>query len=82
MPPSPAGTGQRAALPAIDRKRLGVEELGIEVAIDRMRQIIGIGDHSVADAEGPLGRFDQPVDVIETLTLRDAQALEQRENDQ
>ena len=47
-----------------------------------MSQIIGIGDRSIAHREGPLGRFDEPVDVIETLTLRHAQALEQRKNDQ
>ena len=32
--------------------------------------------------EGALGRLDQPVDVIEAFALRDAQALEQRENHQ
>ncbi len=50
----------------------------IEVAVDP----VGIGDETIAHAEGALGRFDQAVDVLETLGLRDAQAIEQREDHQ
>jgi len=78
VPPAPTGGG----LAPVDRKRFGIEEFRGEMTLDRMRQAVGIRDHALARGEGPLGCLDQAVNVIETLGLRDAQALEQREDDQ
>ena len=80
--PSPSGAGQRAAfLPSIfsasASRNAGVEEL-IEIGGDP----VGVGDDAVAHAEGALGRLDQAVDVLEAFGLRDAQAVEQRKDDQ
>ena len=69
-------------LAAIDPARFAIEKPGVEIALDRLLDAIGIGHDAIAHREGPLGRLDQPVQVIEALGLRRAQALEQRENDQ
>src|SRR5262249_35420938 len=87
---APAPDGPRRAssglpgcgLAAVDRQTLAVEERRREIPIDRMRQTIGIGDHAVAHSKRALGRFNEPVHMVEALALRDAQALEQREDDQ
>ena len=69
-------------LAAIDPARFAIEKPGVEVALDRLLDAIGIGHDAIAHREGPLGRLDQPVQVIKALAVRRAQALEQRENDQ
>ena len=43
---------------------------------------LGIGDRAVAHAQRALCRLDQPVHVIETFRLLDAEPVEQREDDQ
>ena len=69
-------------LAAVDLRGLGFEEGAIEKALGRRRQAGGIGDDAVAHAKRPLGRLDQPVDVLEAFRLRDAKALEQRQDDE
>ena len=72
----------RRSLAAIDGQNLAVEERRREIAIDGLRQAIGIRDHPVARGKGPFRRFDEPVHVVESLTLWNAQAREQREDEQ
>jgi hypothetical protein len=69
-------------LAAVDLARFGIEKFRLEVAIERMRQVRGIGDDAVAHAEGALGRLDQAVHVLEAFAARHAQALEQRQDHQ
>ena len=72
----------RRGLAAIDGQSLAVEERRREIAIDGLRQAIGIRDHPVARGKGPLCRFDEPVHVVESLTVWNAHAREQREDEQ
>ena len=57
-------------LAAIDPARFAIEKPGVEVALDRLLDAIGIGHDAIARREGPLGRLDQPVQVIKALAVR------------
>ena len=66
----------------VDLAGLLVEEGVAEETVEVGRDAIGIGDDTVAHAEGTLGGFDQAVDVLEALALGNAQARKQAEDDE
>ena len=68
-------------LACVDLGRFGVEESWRQILIEIGSDLVGIGDDTVAHAKGALGRFDNAVDVFEAFRLRDAQTIEQREDD-
>ena len=57
---------------AADLHRLAGEEARIEIAVERVGQVIGIGDDPVAHPQRALRRLDQAVDVVEAFRLGDA----------
>ena len=65
--PAPDGAGQLRGLAAVDLQRLCIEEGLVEIARQRLRDPLRVGDHAVAHQEGALGRLDDPVHVIEAL---------------
>ena len=75
--PSSRDAGHARRLAAIDLLHLDIEEFGLEKRCQRLRQPVGIGDDAVADAERPLGRLHEAMDVVEALGLADTQPREQ-----
>ena len=80
--PSPGGAGHFAALRgsilSASASRKAGERKRCEIAGD----LVGIGDDAVAHPEGALGGFHDAVDVLEAFGLLDAQAVEQRQDDE
>ena len=56
--------------------------VGDRKSIEIGRDLGRIGDDAVANTERALGRFDQAVDMLEAVRLRDAQPIKQREDDE
>ena len=59
-----------------------IEECRQQISIDVVGHPVGVGDHAVTNAEGTLGCFDKPVDMLEAVRLRDMHPVEQRQNHQ
>ena len=72
--------GRRLA--AVDLHRLAGDEARLETALERVRQIVRIGDGAVAHPQRALGRLDQAVDMIEAFRLGHAQARKQGQDHQ
>ncbi len=67
---------------AVDLHRLAGDGAVVEHAVERVREIIRIGDDAVAHAQAALGRFDQAVDMIEAFRVTHVQPREQGQDHQ
>ena len=67
---------------AIDLHRFAGEEAVFEHALQRMGEIVRIGDEPVAHSQCALGRLDEAVNVVEAFRLAHAKAREQCQDHQ
>jgi hypothetical protein len=67
---------------AVDAAREFVELGAVEERPRIHHHVLGVADMLVADDEGLLGGFDQPVNVIEAFALSDTEPVEHREDHQ
>src|SRR3546814_561639 len=70
----------RQRVGAVDLGGPSIEEGGLEEALRRNLQVVGVSHLHVTDAEGALGCLDQSVHKIETLRLLATQPLEEAQD--
>ena len=68
-------SGEAAERYAREVLQSDLEKPGVEVALDRLLDAIGIGHDAIAHREGALGRLDQPVQLIKALADQNAQLI-------
>ncbi len=62
---------------AVDLHRFAGDGAVVEHAVERVREIIRIGDEAVAHAQAAFGRLDQAVNMIEAFRFTHVQPREQ-----